>query len=160
MLYTYMESPVGKLFLARDDEGLRALKYKGAPEQGWVENRTAFKEVIAQLESYFAGELKEFNLFMKPEGTPFQKEAWAALGTIPYGKTVSYGEQARRMGRPNAGRAVGAANGRNPISIIIPCHRVIGAGGRLTGYGGGLDVKRRLLDLEQGGAGLFRSGRA
>ena len=160
MLYTYLESPAGRLFLARDDEGLKSLKFSAKPEAGWMENRGAFKEVIRQLESYFAGELRAFDLFLKPEGTPFQLDAWKALCTIPYGKTLSYGEQARRMGKPKAVRAVGAANGRNPISIIIPCHRVIGASGRLTGYGGGLDVKRRLLDLEQADTGLFPSDRA
>lgn len=157
MLYTYLESPAGRLFLARDDEGLKALKFNAKPEAGWVENRGGFKEVVRQLDSYFAGELRTFDLILKPEGTPFQVEAWKALCTIPYGKTISYGDQARRMGKPRASRAVGAANGRNPISIIIPCHRVIGAGGRLTGYGGGLDVKRRLLDLEQADTGLYRS---
>jgi len=102
-----------------------------------------------QLREYFAGERTSFDLPLALDGTPFQQEAWRALADIPYGETVSYGEQARRLGRPDAVRAVGAANGANPIAIVLPCHRVIGADGSLTGFGGGLETKRRLLDLER-----------
>ena len=107
------------------------------------------KEAVKQLESYFAGELEEFSLPLEPSGTVFMKQVWDALCEIPYGKTASYGEIAERVGRPKAARAVGLANNRNPIPIIIPCHRVIGADGSLTGYAGGLDMKKKLLDLER-----------
>ena len=120
------------------------------PAEGWRRARRPFRDVIIQLDAYFAGRLRRFELPLAPEGTPFQREVWSALTTIPYGETVSYGELARRVGRPAASRAVGAANGRNPIPIIIPCHRVIGADGTLTGFGGGLPIKRRLLQLEAG----------
>jgi methylated-DNA-[protein]-cysteine S-methyltransferase len=127
------------------------------PAKRALSKEAPFREVIAQLEAYFAGELRRFDLPLAPEGTPFQREVWSALTAIPYGETVSYGELARRLGRPAASRAVGAANGQNPIPIVIPCHRVIGADGSLTGFGGGLAIKRRLLDLEAGvsGASLF-----
>ncbi|HOM42699.1 MAG TPA: methylated-DNA--[protein]-cysteine S-methyltransferase [Bacillota bacterium] len=107
------------------------------------------KEAARQLKSYFAGELKEFSLPLEPSGTDFMKQVWAALCGIPYGKTATYGEIAERVGRPKAARAVGLANNRNPIPIFIPCHRVIGADGSLTGYAGGLDMKKKLLDLEK-----------
>lgn len=150
-----MKSPVGKLFLAGDEDRLTQLKFAGRDrtvvlEKEWKEDSGPFRNVIGQLESYFAGKLKKFDVNVEPKGTPFQQAAWKALLTIPYGSTISYGEQARRMGKPRASRAVGTANGRNPISIIIPCHRVIGHNGRLTGYGGGLEVKQYLLDLERG----------
>lgn len=106
-----------------------------------------------QLHKYFAGEQQEFDLPLAPEGTPFQRRVWAALQEIPYGETISYGELARRLGDPGASRAVGLANGRNPLSIIVPCHRVVGSTGSLTGYGGGLERKRLLLDLESHHAG-------
>jgi len=119
------------------------------PIQGnWRQDTAHFKTVKTQLAAYFAGEHKTFDVDLFPQGTPFQMKVWSALSEIPYGKVVSYQWIARRIGRPNAVRAVGAANGRNPISIIIPCHRVIGKNGSLTGYGGGLDVKRRLIRLE------------
>ena len=107
------------------------------------------KEAARQLKSYFAGELKEFSLPLEPSGTDFMKQVWAALCGIPYGKTATYGEIAEKVGRPKAARAVGLANNRNPIPIFIPCHRVIGADGSLTGYAGGLDMKKKLLDLEK-----------
>ena len=103
-----------------------------------------------QLEEYFAGERTTFDVPLAPEGAPFEREVWRALEEIPYGETVSYGEIARRVGQPTAARAVGTANGRNPIAVIVPCHRVIGANGSLTGYGGGLERKRLLLELERG----------
>jgi len=153
--YCEISTPVGLLRLSGDEEGLRGTSFQNRfrpveakdPERA----RELFREVIAQLEAYFAGERRGFDLPLAPEGTPFQREVWSALLAIPYGETVSYGELARRLGRPNASRAVGAANGRNPIPIIIPCHRVIGADGSLTGFGGGLAIKRRLLELEAGG---------
>jgi methylated-DNA-[protein]-cysteine S-methyltransferase len=108
--------------------------------------------VRKQLDAYFAGKLRAFDVALAPKGTPFQQKVWAALLTIPYGATRSYGQQAAAVGNPAASRAVGLANGRNPISVIIPCHRVIGANGSLTGYGGGMERKQLLLDLEQGQA--------
>ena len=110
--------------------------------------------MIEQLTAYFAGELDTFDLPLAPRGTPFQRTVWAALQEIPYGETTSYGELAEQIGRPNAARAVGLANGKNPIGIIVPCHRVVGSGGDLTGYGGGLARKQYLLDFERAGAGL------
>lgn len=146
-----LPSPVGTITLAGDDvlTQLCLDHQTHAPDRSrWVEDRTAFSEAAAQLEAYFAGELTQFDVEMRLEGTEFQLEVWAALRTIPYGQTRSYGWLARQIGRPGASRAVGAANGRNPIGIIVPCHRVIGADGSLTGYGGGLDRKRALLELE------------
>ncbi len=119
------------------------------PESSWRLDDRQFADAIGQLEAYFAGELKRFNLRLAPEGTPFQLKVWNALLTIPYGETISYGELARRLGDMHASRAVGAANGRNPLPIVVPCHRVIGADGTLTGYGGGLPIKKALLALEQ-----------
>ncbi|EID11685.1 methylated-DNA--protein-cysteine methyltransferase [Mycolicibacterium phlei RIVM601174] len=116
---------------------------------GWIPDERAFPEAVEQLEAYFAGELSEFDLELELVGTDFQRRVWAALLTIPYGETRSYGEIARQIGAPGASRAVGLANGHNPISIIVPCHRVIGANGSLTGYGGGLERKRLLLDMEK-----------
>jgi methylated-DNA-[protein]-cysteine S-methyltransferase len=153
--YTFTNSPVGMLYLSGNDEVLKELLFASGREQelserGLTEDKAAFHRVIRQLDAYFSGELKAFDLALEPEGTPFQKAAWEALRSIPYGRTVTYGEQALRMGKPKACRAVGAANGKNPISIIIPCHRVIGQSGKLTGYGGGLDAKKYLLKLEAG----------
>ena len=155
-------TPVGRLRLAGDESGLRSISFQNrfspaAPAESPLPTEAPFREAIAQLEAYFAGALRRFDLPLAPEGTPFQREVWSALTAIPYGETVSYGELARRLGRPAASRAVGAANGQNPIPIVIPCHRVIGADGSLTGFGGGLAIKRRLLDLEAGalGASLF-----
>jgi methylated-DNA-[protein]-cysteine S-methyltransferase len=126
------------------------------PKDGWVEDATRLAEPIHQLTEYFNGTRRTFNLRLAPQGTPFQQRVWQELLTIPYGETRSYGELARQIGQPNASRAVGLANGANPISIVVPCHRVIGANGTLTGYGGGLKNKQWLLTLERGqGAGLF-----
>jgi methylated-DNA-[protein]-cysteine S-methyltransferase len=152
--YTYMDNPVGRLLLAGNEKGLKRVGFphgKGAlkPERGWVPNEEPFREAIRQLQAYFAGTLEEFDLPLAPEGTQFQRAVWQALRSIPYGATVSYGEIARRIGRPKAVRAVGAANGRNPLPIVVPCHRVIGSDGSLTGFGGGLMTKQRLLDLER-----------
>jgi methylated-DNA-[protein]-cysteine S-methyltransferase len=112
-------------------------------------SQSVFAEAARQLEAYFDGRLTEFELPLAPAGTPFQLAVWTELLRIPYGETMTYGELAERLGRPSAARAVGAANGRNPISIVVPCHRLVGASGGLTGYGGGVDRKRRLLDLER-----------
>src|SRR6185295_10503338 len=114
-----------------------------------------FEDVVAQLNEYFAGTRRQFELPLAPAGTPFQQRVWAALLDIPYGQTISYGELASRIGQKSASRAVGLANGSNPLPIVIPCHRVIGANGKLTGYGGGLPIKERLLALERGDRGLF-----
>lgn len=148
-------TPIGTLTLVADDAGLREIWFAGrSPETIGASGRSGspgddpFRDTIRQLAAYFGGELARFDLPLAPAGTPFQQDVWSLLTTIPYGQTTSYGELARRLGRPAASRAVGAANGRNPIPIVIPCHRVVGSNGSLTGFGGGLDVKRRLLELE------------
>lgn len=157
-LYTdCVSSPIGPLQLLSDGELLRGLymaEHRGGPTPIDLMNcrrdGAPFADVKRELEAYFAGTLVEFTTpFSPPAGTPFQRAVWTALSDIPFGATVTYREIARRVGRPTAMRAVGAANGRNPISIIVPCHRVIGAGGSLTGYGGGLDRKQWLLEHEQ-----------
>jgi methylated-DNA-[protein]-cysteine S-methyltransferase len=150
-----MESPCGRLWLTANAAGLTGIRFPGGgdapqPRPGWVADPGPFAEVIRQLQAYFAGELRRFDLALAPEGTPFQTAVWKELCNIPYGSTATYAEIAGRIGKPRALRAVGAANGRNPIPIVIPCHRVIGSDGRLTGYGGGLEVKAMLLALEQG----------
>lgn len=147
--FTTMESPVGLLWLAGTETGLEQVRF-GKGQGGGEEDERPFREAVRQLALYFAGKLRAFELELRPRGTEFQLAVWSELQRIPYGETVSYGELARRLGKPAASRAVGLANGANPIAIIIPCHRVIGATGKLTGFGGGLDVKRRLLALEQG----------
>ncbi|MEU1595764.1 methylated-DNA--[protein]-cysteine S-methyltransferase [Streptomyces sp. NPDC005708] len=157
--YTVIDSPYGPLTLVADDGVLCGLYMVGQrhrpPEESFGEPDDApFGEAIDQLRAYFAGELKEFTLELRLHGTPFQRSVWKQLSRIPYGETRSYGQLADVLGNPGASRAVGLANGKNPVGIVVPCHRVIGAGGGLTGYGGGLDRKRRLLDFEQG-AGLF-----
>jgi methylated-DNA-[protein]-cysteine S-methyltransferase len=151
--HTTVASPIGELLLLRDDRGLTGLfmdagRHAPPSLEGSRGDPAAFSDVAAQLAAYFAGELTAFDLPLAPSGSPFQLEVWAALRTIPYGETRSYVDIARQIGKPSGSRAVGLANGRNPISIIVPCHRVIGANGSLTGYGGGLDRKRTLLDLE------------
>ena len=151
--YTTMESPIGALLLAGNEQGLCFLSFaakKGAvtPRRGWTENRAPLVEAMRQLRAYFSAKLREFDLPLCLEGTPFQLQVWEGLRAIPYGETISYGELARRIGKPEAVRAVGAANGSNPIPIIVPCHRVIGSDGSLTGYGGGLTIKEKLLALE------------
>jgi methylated-DNA-[protein]-cysteine S-methyltransferase len=148
---TRMESPVGTLRLAASRAGLSHVLFAREAERADSASGAGSAllcEAVRQLEEYFAGARQEFDLPLDPKGTPFQLETWRALRTIPFGATISYGELARRLGKPSAVRAVGAANGRNPISIIVPCHRVIGSDGSLAGYGGGLEVKRRLLELE------------
>ncbi|MPZ89455.1 MAG: methylated-DNA--[protein]-cysteine S-methyltransferase [Nitriliruptorales bacterium] len=148
-----LPSPLGELTLVADGEhltGLHLPSLEGKPMvvSGARKDSSPFREVIAQLEGYFAGTRTTFEVPLAPQGTPFQQRVWQALQEIPYGRTASYGQLAERIGSPRAVRAVGLANGRNPIPIIIPCHRVIGADGSLTGYGGGMDRKRLLLDLE------------
>ena len=155
MRYCEISTPVGRLLLAGDGEGLRRISFQSERHpaevaERWQRTEEPFRDAIAQLDAHFAGRLRRFDLALAPEGTPFQNEVWSALRAIPYGETVSYSELARRLGRPAASRAVGAANGRNLIPIVIPCHRVIGANGSLTGFGGGLAIKRRLLELEAG----------
>ena len=149
MFYTWMESPVGRLLLVGDEKGLHQLLFKGRPEPGWREDPEALAEPVRQLRAYFAGERRDFDFPLAPEGTPFQLRVWRELCNIPYGETISYGELARRIGSPNGSRAVGLANGANPIAIVVPCHRVIGSNGKLTGYGGGLKNKEWLLALER-----------
>ncbi len=154
--YTSIESPIGELLLLGDGHALRGLymqegrkPVKIAPR--WERSETSFADVRRQLREYFAGERTTFDaLPLVLDGAPFERQVWRALQEIPYGETASYGEIARRVGQPGAARAVGLANGRNPIGVIVPCHRVIGANGDLVGYGGGLERKRLLLELEQG----------
>ena len=153
--YAYLESPIGPLLIAGDDAAVyriyfprqgRAVK----PEAGWVESaRGPVGEALRQLREYFAGKRTAFDLPLAPQGTLFQCAVWRELTEIPYAVTISYGELARRVGNPKASRAVGAANGKTPLPIVVPCHRVIGADGTLTGFGGGLPIKQALLDLER-----------
>jgi methylated-DNA-[protein]-cysteine S-methyltransferase len=153
MQFRTMESPVGPLTLAGTDGRLMHLRMVDQTYEpshnGWERDDTAFPDAVEQLEAYFAGERREFDLELDLVGTSFQRQVWEALLTIPYGETRSYGQIAEQIGSPGASRAVGLANGHNPIGIIVPCHRVIGANGNLTGYGGGLDRKRALLALER-----------
>ena len=153
--YTTFESPVGPLLLMSDGTSLTGLhtdndKHRPAIQSGWIRDDSAapFAQTIAQLRDYFDGGRTEFDLPLAPRGTAFQMKVWHELRNIPFGHTISYGELARRIGRPTASRAVGHSNARNPISIIVPCHRVIGADNSLTGYAGGLDRKRALLEHE------------
>ncbi len=152
--FSVVDSPLGPLLLAAEDGALTLLWMSPLPEHGAAaadrRDRAVLGAAEEQLDAYFAGDLTAFDLPLAPSGTPFQQRVWAALVEIPFGETTSYGVLAERLERPNAARAVGVANGRNPISIIIPCHRVIGSDGRLTGYGGGIDRKAWLLDHEAG----------
>jgi methylated-DNA-[protein]-cysteine S-methyltransferase len=153
MLYTTMNSPVGELLLVGDETALRGLHFPNHRYPLRRDYRSAcepFTGVREQLEQYFAGERREFDLPLELDGPAFHRRVWEALLTIPYGETRSYREIAAQVGDPGSARAVGFANGRNPIAIVVPCHRVIGADGSLTGYGGGLPRKRQLLDLEAG----------
>ncbi len=157
--YDFLSSPIGRLQLTATDAGLSGVfmeNHKGGhkPEPDWVRDSQKLEPVARQLMQYFEGKLEEFDVVLDLHGTPFQVEVWKALCTIPFGATASYGELARDIRRPSAVRAVGSANGRNPVSIIVPCHRVIGSDGSLTGYGGGLDRKRFLLDHEARVKGL------
>ena len=165
MIYARLETPIGQLLIGASEAG--AIKCLRTPTEGrytdaktqkpfqipedWREDKAGLAQALTQLREYFDGTRQEFDLDLDPDGTPFQKEVWAALQRIPYGITTSYGELAKSLGRPSASRAVGAANGKNPIAIVVPCHRVIGKDGSLTGYAGGLTVKRALLELEKVG---------
>jgi methylated-DNA-[protein]-cysteine S-methyltransferase len=162
MRYSYIPSPLGELLVVRDGEGITGLylptgRHTKTPNPGWMRDDAAFDDARTQLAEYFAGNRTSFDLPLHAHGTDFQAKVWRALCDIPYGETASYGETAQAIGSPTASRAVGLANGQNPISIIVPCHRVIGANGSLTGYGGGLDAKRWLLSHEATHAGLFAS---
>jgi len=155
LLYTSIDSPIGELLLLGNGQTLHGLSMQGgrkpiaiAPD--WERSDEPFAGVIAQLREYFDGERTDFDLDLELDGTEFQLRVWNALRDIPYGETISYGELARRIDQPTAARGVGMANGANPIAVIVPCHRVIGADGSLTGYGGGMERKRLLLDLERG----------
>ncbi|AEW95063.1 MULTISPECIES: methylated-DNA--[protein]-cysteine S-methyltransferase [Streptomycetaceae] len=153
--YAVLESPVGPLLLTGDGRSVTGLYTSGqryGPRIGadWVPDPGLLPPVRDQLAAYFAGELRRFDLPLAPCGTPWQRQVWQALTTVPYGRTTTYGALAVALGRPTAARAVGLANGRNPVSVVIPCHRVVGADGSLTGYAGGLARKRRLLELESG----------
>ncbi len=149
--YTRIPSPVGEITLIASDEALQAVLFSvAAPHATKSVDHPVLKKTARQLQEYFEGSRKDFDLPLAPEGTIFQKKAWSQLLKIPYGKTISYGEQAERLGDSRKARAVGTANSQNPISIIIPCHRVIGKNGALTGYAGGLSVKKFLLEFEQG----------
>lgn len=155
-----IDSPIGKLLLAGDGESLIQVSFQSGPRPlrppgGWMERAAPFRAASAQLREYFAGERRTFDLPLAPRGTEFQQRVWRALTEIPYGKTLSYGELARHIGKPSASRAVGLANGANPLPIVVPCHRVIGADGSLTGFGGGLPIKRRLLALESAQGRFF-----
>jgi methylated-DNA-[protein]-cysteine S-methyltransferase len=159
MYWHQIEFPIGKLLLAGDAMRLRFIHFQSGPHARkppveWVHDAAPFARAVAQLSEYFAGQRRTFDLPLAPRGTEFQHTVWAALSRIPYGETVSYGKLARRIGKPNGSRAVGLANGANPLPIVVPCHRVIGADGSLTGFGGGLDIKRKLLALERTHAGV------
>jgi methylated-DNA-[protein]-cysteine S-methyltransferase len=153
MYYCYLETPIGDLLLAGDENALSLVGFpegsmRRDPEPDWIFSDKPFAAAREQLTAYFAGERKSFDLNLNPVGTEFQLQVLNELQKIPYGITASYGDIAKRIGRPKAVRAVGAANGRNPIPIIIPCHRVIGSTGKLTGFGGGIPTKKALLKLE------------
>ena len=160
MYYTYVDSPIGPLLLSGDEHSLHGLyfstgsKARGA-DHGWQRSDKRFSGTAQQIEEYFAGERRQFDLKLSPQGTKFQLAVLAALQRIPFGETRSYLDIAQEIGNPKAVRAVGAANGNNPIALIIPCHRVIGSNGSLTGFGGGLDAKRYLLEHETRHSGLF-----
>lgn len=165
LAYGYLESPVGALLVAGDEAGLHCISFpRGdravAPRQEWRRDEALFENAFAQLAAYFAGALTEFELPLHFAGTPFQKAVWRTLIDIPYGETMSYGALAAAIGRPSAARAVGAANGANPLPIVAPCHRVIGADRSLTGIGGGLETKRFLLEHERRVAALALSTRS
>jgi methylated-DNA-[protein]-cysteine S-methyltransferase len=146
--FAVMESPIGPLTLASSEKGLAAVHFGDAhPPEGLVDE-SIHRDAIQQLQEYFDGKRTSFDLPLDLQGTPFQQSVWNKLQTIPYGQTCSYGEIARSLGKPGAARAVGMANHDNPIAVVVPCHRVVGADGSLTGYAGGLDVKKHLLTFE------------
>jgi len=151
--YRNCDTPIGRLLLVGNEYGLHAIRFptegeRSRPQSHWCRDDGAFDDAARQLTAYFAGDLTHFDLPLHIAGTPFRKRVWSELQTIPYGETISYAALADRIGRPQAYRAVGAANGANPLPIVVPCHRVIGSNGSLTGFGGGIAVKRFLLELE------------
>ena len=155
--FAFLDSPLGRLVAVADGDAVLRIhfagqKYSPPIRSSWRENSACapLRETIRQLREYFAGARREFTVPLAPEGTPFQREVWKALLSVRYGQTLAYSELAQRAGHPGCARAAGAANGRNPIAIVIPCHRIIGADGSLTGYAGGLERKRALLELEAG----------
>jgi len=154
MNYCYVDSPAGRLLIACDEDAIRRIEFPrdgrpAEPEAGWRHSESGLlREAATQLSEYFSGRRAVFSIALHPDGTEFQKTVWRRLQEIPYGRTISYGELAKGVGNPKASRAVGAANGCNPIPIMIPCHRVIGSDGKLTGFGGGLPAKEALLSLE------------
>lgn len=153
--YFYYDSPIGRMLLVGTQGVLEELYFPNSTEKKqvppeWIEDKAVFEEALRQLNEYFAGERQEFSLQLAPAGTPFQQQVWQELRKIPFGETACYQTIAERLGKPRACRAVGMANGKNPLPIIIPCHRIIGKNGKLTGFGGGLAVKQQLLDLERG----------
>jgi methylated-DNA-[protein]-cysteine S-methyltransferase len=155
MLYTRFDTPIGELLAVGDGRALHGLYMQNpkrpiAPAPAWEERAHPFAELKTQLAAYFAGRRQDFDIPLEMAGSPFQRRVWEALRAIPYGETASYGELASRIGVPRSPRAVGVANARNPVCVIVPCHRVIGADGSLTGFAGGLERKRLLLDLEAG----------
>lgn len=147
MIHARLETPIGELLLCGSGGVVHEIRFAGEPAPG-ERDEAAFPEARAQLAAYFAGERVAFDFPVAAAGTPFQRAVWDEVRRIPYGETISYAELARRIGRPTAVRACGHANGRNPLPIVVPCHRVLGSDGSLTGYGGGLDRKRALLELE------------
>ena len=160
--YCVMPSPVGRILLAGNARVLTHLSFQDGrhptvPDPRWTYSEKPFQRPMRQLKEYFSGKRKTFTITLAPQGTPFQQRVWQTLQSIPYGRTLSYGEIAKAIGQPKAARAVGAANGQNPISIIVPCHRVIGSNGKLVGYGGGLSIKETLLAHESRHHPLKRS---
>ena len=160
--FAELKSPLGKLTLESDGKALTRIrlpdeKWQADPEVSRVRKPELFAEAAAQLGAFFRGERNDFDLKLNPRGTDFQKKVWGLLCEIPRGATITYGELARRTGNPKASRAVGAANGKNPIPIVIPCHRVIGSNGNLTGYAGGLEAKKKLLEIESRALGQLRA---
>ena len=152
--YTAMESPIGEIFIAQSAKGLTHIRFASStkpelPLANWKFVNDPESEPVNQLKAYFKGTLRDFSLPLDLQGTPFQLKVWEALQKIPYGQTISYSELARRIGKPKAVRAVGGANGKNPIPLVVPCHRVIGSDGSLTGYGSGIHIKSMLLELEK-----------
>ena len=163
LYYSYMTSPLGPLLIAGDSAGLRLIHFQRGTTppplpSDWHEDRQLLGAAMEQIAAYFAGTLRQFSLALAPQGTPFQQAVWRALQDIPYGETTSYGALARQLGKPQAARAVGAANGQNPLALVIPCHRVVGSTGKLIGYAGGLDIKQALLAFERRHAPLAEAG--
>jgi methylated-DNA-[protein]-cysteine S-methyltransferase len=161
MFYDYFDTGlIGTLTLVGDDQGLRQVVFPTGKKTvtirpDWKKEHGFFAPIKAQLQAYFDGELKQFDVALAPTGTAFQLKVWQVLRTIPYGELVSYKTIAETIGNPKAVRAVGGANGKNPLPIIVPCHRCVGSDGSLTGFGGGLDIKKRLIDLEQSYADIL-----